>query len=333
MDNSVVISTPPHVKSKRTTRGIMIDVCIALAPCAFAGCVFFGWQALLIILMSVFSCVATEFVYFFIANKRFSNKCVNAKSVCVRWMKQFDFTSVVTGIILALILPTTDKWYEVFYEVIIGAVFSIAIVKMVFGGTGKNLVNPAAAGRVFMAISFAAVTTYTAANFSALEFESGIFTGSTNLWWLLNGRGWLYRRNVQDIDTCRLYLPQRKKSHQMVAAPPLYCGIRLYRGIYVRFCVYSHRRLYLRYGAFPAAHFLRRRAFRRGIYVYGLLYFAQRRIRSAGLLRCCGCACCGIEVSDKIRSYFLCDFAYELSGSAYRQIHNSKTLRLQKNKS
>ena len=189
MDNSVVISTPPHVKSKRTTRGIMIDVCIALAPCALAGCVFFGWQALLIILMSVFACVATEFVYFFIANKGFSKKCVNAKSVCVRWLKQFDFTSVVTGIILALILPTTDKWYEVFYEVIIGAVFSIAIVKMVFGGTGKNLVNPAAAGRVFMAISFAAVTTYTAANFSALEFESGIFTGSTNLWWLLNNNG------------------------------------------------------------------------------------------------------------------------------------------------
>ena len=159
MDNSVVISTPPHVKSKRTTRGIMIDVCIALAPCALAGCVFFGWQALLIILMSVFACVATEFVYFFIANKGFSKKCVNAKSVCVRWLKQFDFTSVVTGIILALILPTTDKWYEVFYEVIIGAVFSIAIVKMVFGGTGKNLVNPAAEELVSMTIRFAADTT------------------------------------------------------------------------------------------------------------------------------------------------------------------------------
>ena len=74
MDNSIVISTPPHVKSKRTTRGIMLDVCIALAPAAIAGCVFFGWQALLIILMSVFACVATEFVYFFIANKGFSKK-------------------------------------------------------------------------------------------------------------------------------------------------------------------------------------------------------------------------------------------------------------------
>ncbi len=74
MDNTIVVSTPPHVKSKRTTRGIMIDVCIALAPSAIAGCIFFGWQALMIILMSVFACVATEFVYFFIQNKGFSNK-------------------------------------------------------------------------------------------------------------------------------------------------------------------------------------------------------------------------------------------------------------------
>ena len=71
MDNTVVVSTPPHVKSKRTTRGIMIDVAIALIPSAIAGCVFFGWQALMIILMSVFACVATEFVYYFIANKGF----------------------------------------------------------------------------------------------------------------------------------------------------------------------------------------------------------------------------------------------------------------------
>ena len=185
MDNTVVVSTPPHVKSKRTTRSIMIDVCIALLPCVVAGCVFFGWQALLIMLMSVFACVASEFVYFFIAGKGFANKCADAKQVCLRWLKQFDFTSVVTGLILALILPVTDKWYEVFYEVIIGGIFSIALVKMLFGGTGKNLVNPAAAGRVFMFLSFA-ITTYTAPNIGALEFTSGVFTGPTNLSWLLS---------------------------------------------------------------------------------------------------------------------------------------------------
>lgn len=188
MDNTIVVSTPPHVKSKRTTRGIMIDVCIALLPSVIAGCVFFGWQALLIILMSVFACVATEFVYFFIVNKGFANKVKDGKKVCRRWLKQFDFTSVVTGLILALILPTTPKWYEVFYEVIIGAIFSIAVVKMLFGGTGKNLVNPAAAGRVFMFISFS-ITAFTAPNIPALDFTSGIFTDSTNLWWLLSSGG------------------------------------------------------------------------------------------------------------------------------------------------
>ena len=177
MDNSIVISTPPHVKSKRTTRGIMLDVCIALLPCAIAGIVYFGWLALMLELVAVVACVATEFVYYFIANKGFANKCKDAGKVCLRWWKQFDFTSVVTGLILALILPATTKWYEI----LIGSIFSIAIVKMLFGGTGKNLVNPASAGRVFMAISFAAVSTYTAANFPTLNMQSPVFSGATNL--------------------------------------------------------------------------------------------------------------------------------------------------------
>ena len=181
MDNNIVISTPPHVKSKKTTRGIMLDVCIALIPCAVAGCVYFGWLALMVELVAVASCVATEFVYFFIANKGFANKCNDAGKVCLRWWKQFDFTSVVTGLILALILPSTAQWYEV----IIGSIFSIAVVKMLFGGTGKNLVNPAAAGRVFMFLSFA-ISTYTAANFPTLDMHTPIFSGATNLSKLLS---------------------------------------------------------------------------------------------------------------------------------------------------
>ncbi|MCI8370017.1 MAG: RnfABCDGE type electron transport complex subunit D [Clostridia bacterium] len=183
MDNTVVISTPPHVKSKRTTRGIMIDVCIALMPCVIAGIVFFGWQALVVELVAVAACVATEFVYFFIANKGFSNKCRDAGKVCKRWLKQFDFTSVVTGLILALILPSAVKWYEV----LIGGIFSIAIVKMLFGGTGKNLVNPAAAGRVFMFLSFSAtMIKYGLPNFDAVSLDSGaLSTGATNLAGLL----------------------------------------------------------------------------------------------------------------------------------------------------
>lgn len=184
MDNSIVISTPPHVKSKRTTRGIMLDVLIALFPAAVAGIVFFGVPALIIELTAILACVATEFVYYFIANKGFSNKCKDAGNVCLRWWKQFDLTSVVTGLILALILPATAQWYEV----LIGSIFGIAIVKMLFGGTGKNLVNPAATARVFMFLSFA-LTTYTAANIPALDFTSGIFTDATNLHWLLGADG------------------------------------------------------------------------------------------------------------------------------------------------
>lgn len=201
MDNTVVVSTPPHVKSKRTTKSIMIDVCIALAPSAIAGCIFFGWQALMIILMSVFACVATEFCYFFIQNKGFSNKCKDAKAVCNRFLKQFDFTSIVTGLILALILPVTDKWYEVFYEVIIGGIFAIAVVKMFFGGTGKNVVNPAAAGRVFMFLSFA-ITAYTAPNIGAYKFTSGVFTGPTNLSWLLSADS----NPITKVDVLDLFL-------------------------------------------------------------------------------------------------------------------------------
>lgn len=185
MDNTIVISTPPHVKSKRTTRSIMLDVLIALIPCAAVGVVYFGWQALVIELAAVLSCFLTEFVYYFIANGGFKN----AKATANKFFGQFDLTSIVTGLILALILPTTDKWWEVAYEAAIGSAFAIALVKMLFGGTGKNIVNPAAAARVFMFVSFS-LTTYVACGVSAMEtIKSGVLeTGATNLAGLLNKR-------------------------------------------------------------------------------------------------------------------------------------------------
>ena len=183
IDNTVVISTPPHVKSRRTTRGIMGDVCIALAPAAIAGIVFFGYMAFIIELVAVLGCVATEFCYYFISRGGFAKKCKNAGLTCKLWWKQFDLTSVVTGLILALILPVTVKWYEV----LIGSIFAIAIVKMFFGGTGKNLVNPAAAGRVFMFISFSIVA-YEATKIAPI-LDGEILTSATNLsGYLLEGK-------------------------------------------------------------------------------------------------------------------------------------------------
>lgn len=219
MDNSIVISTPPHVKSKRTTRKIMLDVLIALAPAAICGIVYSLLDAFILEVTCVAFAVASEFVYFFIAkggfNVRFANsetkqlakkvaelkkagqpydeaasalkakraelrKAAFAKSrgVCISWVKQFDFTSVVTGLILALILPSTVKWYEA----AIGSVAAIVFIKMLFGGTGRNIANPAAAGRLFMFISFA-ITTYTAANFGTIGEASGetLTSGATYL--------------------------------------------------------------------------------------------------------------------------------------------------------
>lgn len=176
MNSNVVISTPPHVKSKRTTKGIMIDVAIALVPAAVMGIVYFRLNAFILVLTSVLSAVATEFVYYFIAKGGFKNKCKNAKNVCVKWCRQFDFTSVVTGLILALIVPPTTNWYEI----LLGAVFAIAIVKMLFGGTGKNLVNPAAAGRIFMFISFT-LTVYSAAQVGAIDSASTVYTAGETI--------------------------------------------------------------------------------------------------------------------------------------------------------
>lgn len=185
MDNTIVISTPPHVKSRRTTRGIMLDVIIALLPATVAGIVFFGWQAAVLIITSVLTAVIAEFAYYFIYNGGFKSKCANAKAVCANWLKQFDYTSIVTGLILALIVPSTAHWYEI----LIGSALAIIIVKMLFGGTGKNLVNPAATGRVIMFLSFS-LTTYVAANFYPISLDSELFTGATNLsGWLLGGEG------------------------------------------------------------------------------------------------------------------------------------------------
>ncbi len=208
MDKSVVVSTPPHVKSRRTTRNIMLDVIIALIPCCICGIVFFGWKAAVIEIISVISCVAAEFVYFFIAHGGFAKKCKNAKEVCVNWIKQFDFTSIITGIILAMIVPVpeTAKYFGYMIGgIVIGSVFSIAVVKMIFGGTGKNLVNPAAAGRVFMFLSFTvAMTSYSAPLFGAVSSaDAGLLqSGATNL----SGEGFLLSDGFSPLSPLDLFL-------------------------------------------------------------------------------------------------------------------------------
>lgn len=139
--SNYVYSSSPHVKSPRTTKRIMLDVCIALLPSCIMGCVYFGWKALLILLISCLSSVAAEWIYLLCCKKKFE-----------QIVKEFDFTSLVTGLLIGMNMYSTSKWYVA----VLSGVFAIVIVKMLFGGTGKNIVNPAIAGRVFAFIAFGA---------------------------------------------------------------------------------------------------------------------------------------------------------------------------------
>ncbi|MBQ9734605.1 MAG: RnfABCDGE type electron transport complex subunit D [Clostridia bacterium] len=143
-DRILAYSSSPHVKSPRTTRAIMIDVCIALLPASIMGVIYFGLYALAILALSVLSAIASEFIFLLIAGKKI-------KEI----LKGFDFTSCVTGLLIGMCLGSQAP----LYVPVFGSVFAIIVVKMLFGGTGKNLVNPAITGRIFVFMSFTALLT------------------------------------------------------------------------------------------------------------------------------------------------------------------------------
>ena len=147
------VSSSPHVRSKDTSSRIMLYVILALLPTTFFGIYNFGYRALILILVTIASCVASEWVF---------EKIVHKKSTIN------DFSAVVTGLLLALNLPATLPWWEA----VIGGVFAIVIVKMMFGGLGQNFMNPALGARCFLLIAFAADMT---------KFAIDDYTGATPL--------------------------------------------------------------------------------------------------------------------------------------------------------
>lgn len=129
------VSPSPHVRSAVTTASVMRDVIIALTPALIWAVYIFGFRALSVTLITVLSCVGAEALYCFLTKK---NQSIG------------DLSAVVTGMILAFNLPVTvPLWLPV-----VGGAFAIIIVKMLFGGIGKNFLNPALAARVFLFLSF-----------------------------------------------------------------------------------------------------------------------------------------------------------------------------------
>ena len=147
------VSSSPHVRSKDTTSKIMLYVIMALLPTSLFGIYNFGIRALILILVTIASCVASEWIF---------NKIVHKKNSIN------DLSAVVTGLLLALNLPASLPWWEA----VIGGVFAIVIVKMMFGGLGQNFMNPALAGRCFLLISFTSLMT---------NFNCDAYTGATPL--------------------------------------------------------------------------------------------------------------------------------------------------------
>jgi len=127
----LTISSSPHVHAPVTTKTIMRDVLIALAPALLGAIYFFGFRALTVTAVSVLACYVFE------------------KLWC-KLMKQddktYDLSACVTGVLLAFVCPPTIAYWQI----VLGAAFAILLVKMLFGGIGRNIVNPALAGRAFM---------------------------------------------------------------------------------------------------------------------------------------------------------------------------------------
>ena len=153
MDKKLKVSSNPHVRDGMSTRGIMLAVIIALMPATIFGVINFGYHALLVILVSVGAAVLSEFVMCKILKKPVSVG---------------DCSAIVTGLLLALNLPSTfPLWMTA-----LGACFAIVVVKMLFGGLGQNFMNPALGARCFLVISFAKYMT---------NFTTDVYTGPTPL--------------------------------------------------------------------------------------------------------------------------------------------------------
>lgn len=132
----LVVSASPHVRSPKTTTGIMLDVIIALIPAFIASFVFFGWNVLFVTATTVITAVLAEYI---------------SRKVMKRHNTISDLSAVVTGLILAFNLPSTvPLWIAA-----IGSVVAIVVVKQFFGGIGQNFANPAITARIVLLLSFA----------------------------------------------------------------------------------------------------------------------------------------------------------------------------------
>lgn len=149
------ISSSPHAHSPVTTQTVMRDVLIALTPALIGSICFFGFRALMVVLVSASASVFFEWAY---------RKLMGKDSMV------YDLSAVVTGVLLAFVCPVTIPYWCI----ILGDAFAIIIVKQLFGGIGKNFMNPALAARAFLFSWPAVMSTW-----AKVGFENAVSLGST----------------------------------------------------------------------------------------------------------------------------------------------------------
>ena len=155
----LTVSSSPHIRGKQTTRSIMLDVIIALLPALAVAVAMFGMNALLLVVVSVVACVGFEWGY---------------RKLMKKHDTIGDLSAVITGMLLAYCLPASAPlWLPV-----VGAFVAIVVVKQLYGGIGKNFVNPALAGRAFLFSWPVLMTNWTAPNF---VYGADVVTSATPL--------------------------------------------------------------------------------------------------------------------------------------------------------
>lgn len=139
--DQLLVTSSPHTFSKTTTQKIMLDVIIALLPATILSVVFFGLNALLIVLTCVASSVLFEWIF---------------QRICKKNTTIEDLSAVVTGLLLALNLPAAN-YKDIWWPCVVGSLIAVVVVKGLFGGLGKNFANPAITARVILLLAFSSV--------------------------------------------------------------------------------------------------------------------------------------------------------------------------------
>ncbi|MCQ5129756.1 RnfABCDGE type electron transport complex subunit D [Butyricicoccus faecihominis] len=153
--SKVVVTSSPHIKAEDDTRSLMLDVLIALIPALAVAVFTFGPRALVLTIISMVSCGVFEALYCKIVHQ----------PVTVR-----DLSAMVTGVLIAFNIPVAAPWWMPVF----GGLFGIIIVKMLFGGLGKNFMNPALGARAFMMASWPALMTAWVAPKAAVDWIKNV---------------------------------------------------------------------------------------------------------------------------------------------------------------